>query len=195
MAVLIIDNFDSFTYNLAQYFRVLGQVVEVVRNDAVSEGKIRRLRPDLIVISPGPKGPEDTGNCARVVETFGSTLPILGICLGMQLIARVYGAGVVEAERPMHGKVDEVRHAGSGIFRRLKSPLRVTRYHSLVVDAETLPACLVATAWSSRGEVMGLEHKEYPLFGVQFHPEALLTEQGLDMLDNALKLAVPCSSA
>lgn len=190
--ILMIDNYDSFTYNLYQYIRMLGREVVVRRNDAFVLDEVERLDPELIVISPGPGGPESTGKCLALLERFHERIPVLGICLGMQTIASFFGGRIVKAAEPMHGKVRPIRHVGKGLFRGLANPLRVTRYHSLIVEASSLPEVLVATAWSESGELMGIEHALYPVFGVQFHPEAYLTEGGLPLLENALDLA--CSA-
>ncbi|MDQ8201597.1 aminodeoxychorismate/anthranilate synthase component II [Pelagicoccus sp. SDUM812003] len=184
--ILLVDNYDSFTYNLFQYIRALGERVEVVRNDAVSVDSARALRPDLIVLSPGPGGPESTGSCLQIIEAFHQQVPILGVCLGMQTIACFFGARIVKAGEPMHGKTRLVHHDGAGLFQGLKNPLRVTRYHSLIVQEASLPDCLKVSARSEEGEIMGLSHHTYPVFGVQFHPEAYLTEQGMELLGNAL---------
>ena len=184
--VLLVDNYDSFTYNLYQYLRILGQDVKVARNDQLALDDVSAWAPDLIVISPGPGGPEATGQCLRIIDVFKERIPLLGICLGMQTIASYFGAAIVRAREPMHGKTRAIRHDGKGLFRGLPNPLTVTRYHSLVVDPENLPECLEVSARSAEGEIMALRHKSLPLSGVQFHPEAVLTEAGLDLLRNAL---------
>lgn len=186
--ILLVDNYDSFTYNLFQYLRALGEDVMVRRNDAVSVGDVESLRPSLIVISPGPGNPGDTGVCREILDTYYEAIPIFGICLGMQTIAARFGANVVPALEPVHGKVRDVTHDGKGVFGGLPNPLRVTRYHSLVVEESSLPECLEVSARSHEGEIMGIRHKEYPVFGVQFHPEAYLTEEGLSLLRNALEV-------
>ncbi len=185
--ILLIDNYDSFTYNLSQYLRMLGEEVLVRRNDSISLGEIESLKPRLIVISPGPGGPSETGVCIEILDAYRSSIPFLGICLGMQTIASYFGARVIQAREPVHGKVHSITHDGSGLFVGLANPLKVTRYHSLVVEEESLPACLEVSARSEAGEVMGLRHRVYPIFGVQFHPEAYLTESGMDLLRNALE--------
>lgn len=187
--IYLVDNYDSFTYNLSQYLRMLGEEVRVVRNDALNLEEIEAAQPRLIVISPGPGGPFDTGRCIDLLDAFHKTIPFLGICLGMQTIAHFFGARVVEALEPVHGKVREVRHFGAGVFRGLPNPLLVTRYHSLVVEERGLPDCLEVTARSPEGEVMALSHRMYPISGVQFHPEAYLTQEGLALLRNALEVA------
>ncbi len=189
--ILLIDNHDSFTYNLFQYIRMLGRETRVARNDEIAVDEALSLHPELIVISPGPGGPQDSGVCLELLAALPETVPVLGVCLGMQTIAHHFGAEVVRARVPVHGKVRPVRHDGSGLFANLPNPLQVTRYHSLVVDPATLPSCLEATAWSDEGEVMGLRHRVFPISGVQFHPEAYLTEGGMRLLGNALE-AVAC---
>ncbi|MDQ8180964.1 aminodeoxychorismate/anthranilate synthase component II [Pelagicoccus sp. SDUM812005] len=186
--ILLIDNFDSFTYNLSQYLRMLGREVLVRRNDAIASEEARELAPELIVLSPGPGGPADTGNCIEILDALHREIPFLGVCLGMQTIAAYFGGRVVEAAEPMHGKVRAVRHDGKGLFAGLSNPLAVTRYHSLVVEEGTLPDCLEVCARSESGEIMGLRHRVYPVSGVQFHPEAYLTEGGMDLLRNALEV-------
>lgn len=185
--ILLIDNYDSFTYNLSQYLRMLGEEVLVRRNDSISVEEVRELRPRLIVISPGPGGPKNSGVCIDILDAFYQETSFLGICLGMQAVASYFGANIVEAVEPVHGKVRSIRHDGLGLFRGLANPLDVTRYHSLVVDDESLPDSLEVSAWSESGQIMGLRHKLYPIFGVQFHPEAYLTEGGMALLRNALE--------
>ncbi|WP_417348502.1 anthranilate synthase component II [Ferrimonas sp.] len=189
--LLMLDNYDSFTYNLVQYFQQLGEQVVVRRNDAISLAEIEALSPDYLVISPGPCSPNEAGLSLSLVEHFSGRLPILGVCLGHQTIAQSLGAKVVRAHRVMHGKTSNIRHRNLGVFQGLPDPLRVTRYHSLVVDPDTLPDSLEVTAWChnqlGQPEVMGLRHKTLPLEGVQFHPESVLTEQGLALLNNFLK--------
>jgi len=187
--VLLVDNYDSFTYNLYQYFRALEEKTIVVRNDSLDTKYIRELNPELIALSPGPGRPSGAGKCIQIIEAFASEIPIFGICLGMQAIAEAYGGRVVRAKEPVHGKTRPVRHGGVGLFWGLPNPLRVTRYHSLVIDPKSLPSVLEATAWSEEDEIMALAHREYPVFGVQFHPEAHMTEKGLDLMGNALALA------
>lgn len=185
--VLLIDNYDSFTYNLYQYFRMLGCEVEVVRNDALTVSGIEDLNPRMIVLSPGPGSPADSGVCVDVVKAFSGRIPIMGICLGMQVIASAYGAEIREAANPMHGKNSMISHFGKGMFRGLKNPLRVTRYHSLVVDNNSLSKDFEVTAETLEGEIMGIRHRCLLIEGVQFHPEALMTEMGLEMLGNFIE--------
>jgi anthranilate synthase/aminodeoxychorismate synthase-like glutamine amidotransferase len=186
MTVLLIDNYDSFAHNLARYLRELGRSVEVQRNDSRSLAEIERLAPSQIVISPGPCTPDLAGISLEVVRRFAGEIPILGVCLGHQCIGQVFGGRVVRAERVMHGKTSLVHHHGRGLFAGIRSPFRVTRYHSLVVEPETLPASLEVTAESDDGVIMALAHREKPIVGVQFHPEAVLTEHGYDLLRNFL---------
>ncbi len=187
--LLIIDNYDSFTYNLFQYFSQLGIEVEVRRNDQIRLEQIELLAPSHIVISPGPCSPNEAGISLDVIAHFAERLPILGVCLGHQCIAQHFGAQVVRAAKPMHGKIRPIYHQQQSVFRQLDNPLRVTRYHSLVVNKHSLPGCLEVTAWSydSEGqphEIMGLKHRELPIHAVQFHPESILTQQGLSLLAN-----------
>lgn len=188
--LLMIDNYDSFTFNLVQYFQQLGEEVVVRRHDEIDIEGIAALQPDRLVISPGPKNPDDAGISLAAVAEFAGRLPILGVCLGHQTIAQHFGARVVRAERVMHGKTSAIRHADKGVFQGLPNPLTVTRYHSLVVAPDSVPDCLEVTAWcdapSGATEIMGLRHKTLALEGVQFHPESILTEQGLQLLDNFL---------
>jgi len=184
--ILMIDNYDSFTYNLVQYLRQLGEEVIVRRNDSISIDDIQEIEPGLIVISPGPGTPDKAGISMEIVAEFQGRMPILGICLGQQVIASVFGGKIKKAIRPVHGKVHAVNHVGKGVFAGLPNLLNVTRYHSLLVDKETLPDCLEITAWTDEGEIMGLLHKQYLIEGLQFHPEAFLTEKGLEMLENFL---------
>ncbi|GJF31093.1 glutamine amidotransferase [Kitasatospora sp. NE20-6] len=187
--IVIIDNYDSFVYNLAQYAGRLGHECRVVRNNALTVDEIAALNPSLILISPGPGGPQDAGISLDLVRDRGHRVPILGVCLGHQCIAEAFGARVVRAAVPMHGKLSPVFHRDTGAFTGLPSPLQVTRYHSLTVDPASLPDELTVTAWTDTGEVMGLRHRDLPIEGVQFHPESLFTEKGLDMVANALKAA------
>lgn len=183
--ILIIDNYDSFTYNLVQYLGELGAEIHVVRNDEVTLEEIREWKPERIVISPGPGDPDDGGVSNEVIREFGPTIPVLGVCLGHQCIGHVYGGVVARAPRLMHGKTSPVYHSGSGVFNGVPSPFKATRYHSLIVE-EPLPDCLQVIAFTSEGEVMGLRHKEFPVVGVQFHPESILTEHGKRILANFL---------
>lgn len=184
--ILMIDNFDSFTYNLVQYLQGLQEEVAVYRNDAVTCSNIEELNPSCIVISPGPKTPDEAGVSLEVIKSFAGRIPILGVCLGHQAIGQVYGARVVNALEPVHGKVHEIAHDTMGVFKELKNPLKVTRYHSLVLERESMPECLEITAWTEAGEIMGIRHKSLPVEGVQFHPEAILTEMGMEILQNFL---------
>lgn len=183
--LLMIDNYDSFTYNLVQYFGELGAEIRVYRNDEVTLDEIRALAPTYIVISPGPGSPDDGGVSNEVLREFGPTTPILGVCLGHQCIGQVYGGKVSRAPRLMHGKTSSVYHNGKGLFDGVPSPFKATRYHSLIVE-EPLPDVLQVTAFTRDGEVMGVRHKQYPTVGVQFHPESILTEHGKRILQNFL---------
>lgn len=184
--ILMIDNYDSFTYNLVHYLESLNEEVKVVRNDAISIPEIIELDPEMIVLSPGPCTPNEAGICQRVVKELQGRYPILGICLGHQTIGQVYGGKIVQAMAPVHGKVHPIHHENKGVFKGLNQPLNVTRYHSLVVERESLPDCLEITAETQAGEIMGLRHKTYLIEGVQFHPEAILTEQGHELLQHFL---------
>lgn len=184
--ILVIDNYDSFVHNLARYFRELGQTTRVCRNDAIDPSEVADLKPSHIVLSPGPCTPDEAGISVGVVERFGATIPILGVCLGHQCIGQAYGARIVRAQRPMHGKTSLVRHDEQGLFAGLPNPLKVARYHSLVVEPAGLPPGLVATAHSEEGEIMALRHRRHPVVGVQFHPEAVLTDRGYDLLRSFL---------
>ncbi|MBI5136547.1 MAG: aminodeoxychorismate/anthranilate synthase component II [Nitrospirae bacterium] len=182
--IVMIDNYDSFTYNLVQYLGELGQEIRVFRNDKVTIPEIAALGPDHIVVSPGPCDPSQAGISKEVIAHFAGRVPILGVCLGHQAIGEVFGGRVVRAERLMHGKTSMIRHDGRGVFKGLESPFEATRYHSLIVEAESLPGCLVETAWTESGELMGVRHKEFQVHGVQFHPESILTRVGHDLLRN-----------
>jgi|SRR5690625_279112 len=187
--LLLIDNYDSFTYNIVQYLGELGTETTVWRNDKFGMGDVEELAPDAILISPGPGAPEGAGNTLEVIRRFGSRVPTLGICLGHQAIGQVYGASVVPARQPMHGKTSSIEHDGSGIFTGVPAPLTVTRYHSLVI--EDIPDELNVNAWTEddgRQVVMGVRHRDYPVWGVQFHPESILSERGREMLSNFLTL-------
>lgn len=186
--LLVIDNYDSFTYNLVQYFGELGADPVVKRNDTISPEEIEKLKPTRIVISPGPGKPTDAGISMEVIRRMGPTIPILGVCLGHQCIAEVYGGKVVRADRLMHGKTSPIRHQGTGVFVGLPNPFEATRYHSLIVERSSVPACLQVTADTAEGEIMGLQHREFPVHGVQFHPESILSREGKDLLRNFLKL-------
>jgi len=187
--ILMIDNYDSFTYNLVQYMGELGADMQVRRNDQITIGEIERLRPRKIVISPGPCTPEKAGVSIEVVKVFAGRIPILGVCLGHQSVGRAFGGDVVKAGRVMHGKTSQVTHDGKNLFRNLPNPFVATRYHSLVLKRETLPDCLEVTAESEDGEIMGIRHREYFIEGVQFHPESILTTCGKTMLGNFLEMA------
>jgi anthranilate synthase/aminodeoxychorismate synthase-like glutamine amidotransferase len=189
--VLMIDNYDSFTYNLVQYLAELGHEVRVHRNDEITVAAAAALAPRAIVISPGPSAPEHAGISLELIERLAGRVPILGVCLGHQAIGQVFGGRVVRAKRVMHGKVSQVRHDGEGVFRGLPPEVTVTRYHSLAVERESLPACLQITAESEDGEIMGVRHRDFAVEGVQFHPEALLTEHGHRMLQNFIEGAKP----
>lgn len=185
--ILMIDNYDSFTYNLVQYLGELGADILVRRNDAVSIEEVERIRPEAIVISPGPCTPKEAGISKEVIRTFGPRVPILGVCLGHQCIAEVYGGRVVRAGRLMHGKTSEVHHDGSQLYTGVPSPFVATRYHSLIVERESLPRCLKVTSETAEGEIMGLRHEAHPVEGVQFHPESILTGDGMQLLRNFLR--------
>ena len=187
--ILMIDNYDSFTYNLVQYLGELGEELIVKRNDQITLAGIKRLKLSSIVISPGPGRPADAGISNDLIHTFAGTIPILGVCLGHQCIGEVFGGEVVRAARPMHGKTSRIYHDGRGVFRALPIPFEATRYHSLIVKRETLPRALAVTAWTSEKEIMGLRHRTLPVYGVQFHPESILTTVGKDLLRNFLALA------
>lgn len=189
--LLMIDNYDSFTFNLVQYLQMLGAEVKVVRNDAMSVEQIAALRPSHIVVSPGPKTPNEAGVSLEVIHQLGPTIPVFGVCLGHQSIGQVYGGDVIRAGNIMHGKTSPIRHQGKGVFAGLPDRYEATRYHSLVVDKNTLPAELEITAWTenpdgSMEEIMGLRHRQYPVEGVQFHPESILTQHGHALLKNFL---------
>ena len=187
--ILMIDNYDSFVYNLVQYFKELDEDIVVKRNDEITIDDIKTLNPEIIVLSPGPCSPTEAGICIEAVENFKGVIPILGICLGHQTIGQVFGSKIVKAIEPVHGKVHSITHDGKGVFTNIKNPLNVTRYHSLVVDTETLSDELEITAKTKEGEIMGLRHKKYMIEGVQFHPEAVLTECGHELLRNFITLA------
>jgi len=186
--ILVLDNYDSFTYNLVQYFGELGADLHVVRNDQITVAGIEKLAPERIVVSPGPCTPHEAGISCEVVKTFGQRLPVLGVCLGHQCIGEVYGGEVVRADRLMHGKTSPILHTAKGVFKNLPSPFEATRYHSLIVKRDTLPDVLEITAETAEGEIMGLQHKTLPVHGVQFHPESILTTEGKRLLRNFLEL-------
>jgi anthranilate synthase component 2 len=185
--LLMIDNYDSFTYNLVQYFGELGEDVKVFRNDAITVKEIAAMNPARIVVSPGPCSPEQAGISVATIRNFAGKIPLLGVCLGHQSIGAAFGGEIVHAKQLMHGKTSPVTHAGRGVFTGLPNPLTVTRYHSLAIRRETLPACLEVTASTEDGEIMGVRHRELDVEGVQFHPESILTEHGHDLLRNFLK--------
>jgi anthranilate synthase component II len=186
--VLVIDNYDSFTYNLVQYLGEMGCLLEIVRNDQVSISDIRQMNPERIVISPGPCTPADAGIILEVVRELHKEYPILGVCLGHQAIGQALGGRIVKAPEIVHGKTSQVYHQALGLFDSIPMPFSATRYHSLIVDRTTLPACLEVTAWTSTGIIMGLRHREFPTLGVQFHPESIATEAGKMILANFLKM-------
>ena len=190
--LLMIDNYDSFTYNLVQYFGELGQEVEVHRNDEITIEEIEQLNPEFLVISPGPCTPNEAGISLEAIKHFSGKIPILGVCLGFQAMVQAFGGKIIGAKKIMHGKISPVHHTSQGVFTKLKNPLNATRYHSLVAEQSTLPDCFKITAWTEENngqidEIMGIRHKELALEGVQFHPESILTEAGHEMLDNFLK--------
>ncbi|MBG9453916.1 anthranilate synthase component II [Lysinibacillus sphaericus] len=188
--ILMIDNYDSFTYNLVQYFGEFGHELVVKRNDVLTVKDIEKLAPDMIVISPGPCSPNEAGESLNIIKYFAGNIPILGVCLGHQAIAQVFGGNVIRAERLMHGKTSPVLHAEIGLHKGMPNPFAATRYHSLIVEKETLPACFEVTAWTEEGEIMGIRHKDYPIEGVQYHPESIMTEQGKKLLRQFIDLYV-----
>ncbi|MHB1942493.1 MAG: anthranilate synthase component II [Acidiferrobacteraceae bacterium] len=188
--LLMIDNYDSFTYNLVQYLGELGADVRVFRNDQITVDDIRDLRPDGIVISPGPCTPNEAGISVDTIQELGAEIPVLGVCLGHQSIGQAYGGRIVRARTLMHGKTSPIRHDGRGVFAGLPDPFTATRYHSLVIERASLPDCLEVSAWTEDGEIMGVRHREHPIEGVQFHPESILTEHGREVLSNFLNNTV-----
>jgi len=186
--LLMIDNYDSFTYNLVQYLRELGEEVEVYRNDKISLAEIEALNPTRLVVSPGPCTPNEAGISVEAIKHFAGKLPILGVCLGHQSIGQAYGGKVVRADRLMHGKTSPVFHDNRELFVGLPDPFDATRYHSLLVERSSLPECLEVTAWTAEGEIMGMRHRDLPVWGMQFHPESILTVAGMDMLNNFLQM-------
>ena len=184
--LLMIDNYDSFTYNLVQYLAEIGQEVKVVRNDKISIEEISKLNPQYIVISPGPCTPNEAGISLELIEAFKGKIPIFGVCLGHQSIGQAFGGKIIHAQTIMHGKTSEISHNNKGVFRGIKKPFIATRYHSLVIDRESLPNCFDITAWTDDNEIMGIKHKELAIEGVQFHPESILSEYGHDLLKNFL---------
>ncbi|MDX8404548.1 MAG: aminodeoxychorismate/anthranilate synthase component II [Mariprofundus sp.] len=187
--ILVIDNYDSFTFNLVQYLGELGETPEVHRNDKITLDEIDAMQPDHILVSPGPRTPYEAGISMDLIRRFSGSIPILGVCLGHQSIAAVFGGQVIRAPRLMHGKTSPIEHDGKAIFADIPSPFTATRYHSLIVP-EPLPDCLIKTAWTAEGELMGLRHREHPTFGLQFHPDSILTEHGHTMLKNFLAVKV-----
>ena len=185
--LLMIDNYDSFTYNLVQYFGELGEEVVVKRNDEVTLDEVEAMHPARIVVSPGPCTPAQAGISVPLIERFSGEIPLLGVCLGHQSIGQAFGARIVHAKELMHGKTSAISHTGQGVFRGLPNPFQATRYHSLVIERESLPDCLEITAWTDDGEIMGVRHKSLPVEGVQFHPEAILTENGHELLRHFLE--------
>lgn len=188
--LIMIDNYDSFTYNLVQYLGELGEEVKTFRNDEITIAEIEALNPDRIMLSPGPCTPNEAGISLAVIEHFKGKLPLMGVCLGHQSIGQAFGGDVVHAKEIMHGKTSPIKHTNKGVFKEIENPLTVTRYHSLVVDRKTLPDCLEVTAWTDDEEIMGFRHKHYPIEGVQFHPESILTEHGHALLKNFLEVTI-----
>lgn len=186
--VLVIDNYDSFTYNLVQYLGEMQVDLQVHRNDQISIDKIRELKPERILVSPGPCSPKESGLSNEIIKTFGPTIPLLGVCLGHQCIGHTFGASVVVNYRMMHGKTSAIKHNGKDLFEGMPNPFLATRYHSLVIKRDTMPEFLQVTAETDEGEIMGIKHRDYPIWGVQFHPESILTEHGREILRNFLRL-------
>ncbi|MBP1888936.1 anthranilate synthase/aminodeoxychorismate synthase-like glutamine amidotransferase [Clostridium moniliforme] len=186
--LVMIDNYDSFVYNLVRYFNELDEEVKVFRNDEVNSDIINNINPDGIVISPGPKSPKDAGEVLKIIEEFKEKIPILGICLGHQSIGEYFGGKIVKGTRPMHGKISKVLNNGKGIFKGIPKEIKVTRYHSLIIEKENLPSELEITAVTEDGVIMGIEHKSLPIYGVQYHPEAVLTEEGHTLLNNFINI-------
>ena len=184
--ILLIDNYDSFTYNLVQMIEPMGQEVKVYRNDEIDISAINKHKPAHLMISPGPCTPAKAGISIKAIQEFGKKIPTLGVCLGHQAIGEAYGGKVIRADRIMHGKTSMISHDGKGVFRGLPNPFEAVRYHSLIVEKESLPDCFEITAWTKEGEIMGLRHKEHPVYGVQFHPESILTDAGASLLRNFL---------
>ena len=186
--VLVLDNYDSFTYNLVQYLGEMRVKMEIYRNDQVTVDQVRTLQPERILISPGPCSPRESGLSNEIIRTFSATTPTLGVCLGHQCIGHVFGGNVIVNYRMMHGKTSLIKHNGNDLFEGMPNPFAATRYHSLVIQRDTLPDCLEITAETDEGEIMGVKHKQFPIWGVQFHPESILTESGRMILQNFLKL-------
>jgi len=191
--VLVIDNSDSFTYNLVQYLGEMNVAMEIFRNDQITLDQARALKPERILVSPGPRSPREAGLSNEIIREFGPRIPVFGVCLGHQCIGHVFGADVVVNYRMMHGKTSPIHHDGRALFEGMANPFAATRYHSLVVQRESLPDCLEVTAWTDEGEIMGVRHKTLPIHGVQFHPESILTEDGRTILRNFLKLKGPAA--
>ncbi len=187
--ILMIDNYDSFTYNLVQYLSEMKEEVQTHRNDAIGINDVYDLRPDMLVISPGPCTPDDAGISVELIRKFQGKIPLLGVCLGHQAIGQAFGAEVIRAQRPVHGKTSLITHNGKTIYRGLKNPLTVCRYHSLILNPPSVPPCLEVTSWTAEGEIMGIRHRHYLVEGVQFHPEAILTEGGKQLLRNFVQIA------
>ncbi len=186
--ILVIDNYDSFTFNLVQYLGELGAEMRVFRNDKITVEEAVALKPEKVLVSPGPCTPKEAGVSCDIIREFGPRLPLLGVCLGHQSIGEVYGGNVVRADRLMHGKTSPILHEEKSVFKGLPSPFDATRYHSLIIERDSLPDCLEITAWTAEGEIMGVQHKEHPVHGVQFHPESILTREGKKLLQNFLDL-------
>jgi anthranilate synthase component 2 len=186
--LLMIDNYDSFTYNLVQYFAELGEDVKVFRNDEIAVDEIAKINPARICISPGPCSPAEAGISVETIKRYAGQIPILGVCLGHQAIGEAFGGNIIRAQKVMHGKTDDIHHTGGGVFKNLPNPFKVTRYHSLAIEKSTLPAALEVTATSSDGEIMGVRHRELAVEGVQFHPESILSEHGHALLKNFLQI-------
>ncbi len=186
--ILVIDNYDSFTFNLVQYLGELGAELKIFRNDQITTDQIKTLKPDRILVSPGPCSPSEAGISCDVIKTFGALMPVFGVCLGHQALGQVYGGKVVRAGRLMHGKTSPIIHNGTSVLKGIPSPFEAIRYHSLLVEKDSLPDCLEITAWTAEGEIMGLRHKTLPVHGVQFHPESILTQNGKKILQNFLDL-------
>ena len=186
--ILVIDNYDSFTYNLVQYLGEMQADMKVQRNDQISIEEIRALKPDRILISPGPCSPRESGLSNEIIRSFGPTIPLLGVCLGHQCIGHTFGAEIIVNYRMMHGKTSPIKHNGKDLFAGMANPFSATRYHSLVIKRDSMPSCLEITAETDEGEIMGVRHKPYPIWGIQFHPESILTENGRTILKNYLKL-------
>ena len=187
--ILMIDNYDSFTYNLVHYLSELGEEVVVYRNDKITLEEAGRLNPQMIVVSPGPCTPREAGISVDLIKEFAGRIPILGVCLGHQSLAYAYGAEIIRADRLLHGKTSQIHHDGKGVYKDIPDPFEATRYHSLLVDKDTLPDVFEITAWTDEGEIMGIRHKELLLEGVQFHPESILTKYGKDLLGNFIRIA------